>query len=305
MFKADKGFFMDGEEQYLSYTPYKILTSRWDNKKFERIDITRPEEASALTMMQQIGNVADLDAGTNRYTLGGGGIERSATGATYQQAITRDKLNPLIESINNDLLTKAAEYFSFLGIKYLPYQFKVRITGTDNIHRFETITHESLKWRFDIYFNVETFKNTTKELEKSQNIQALQIIWQAWVDPVGQRYLLNQEKILAKTIDVFEYPIDSILSKDDFYQRQADEELAKLRAQKYVRDTAAKEWLIPEQWQWGIPPQWGMPPQWWGGEPQQIPGIATDPEDFEDNLEAENTQKIDMWEILARAAQWQ
>ena len=40
---------------------------------------------------------------------------------------------------------------------------------------------------------------------------------------------------------MFEYPIDSILSKDDFYQRQADEELAKLRAQKYVRDTAAKE----------------------------------------------------------------
>gem|GEM_PF-5896519 len=138
-------------------------------------------------------------------------------------------------------MTKAAEYFSFLGIKYLPYQFKVRITGTDDVDRFETITQDSLKSRFDVFFNVETFKNTTKELEKSQNIQALQILSQNAIDPVSKRYLLDQEKIIRKSVDVFDFPSDSMLSKDAYYEKLSEEELAKMRTQKKVRDTATEE----------------------------------------------------------------
>ena len=82
------------------------------------------------TMMDKLTNIADLDAGTNRYTLGGEGIERSATGATYMQALTKDRLNPLIDSIN-EALTKVGEYRAFLGMQFLPYKFKVRITGED------------------------------------------------------------------------------------------------------------------------------------------------------------------------------
>ena len=296
MFKADKWFFMDWEEQHLNYIPYKILTSRWDNKEFKRIDIVQPDP-NALAALNSISNLWDLQAGTNRYNMWWQGIERSATGATMQQAIAKDKLNPLIESINNDLLTKAAEYFSLLWTKYLPERIKVRITWSDNVDKFEEITHDDLMSRFDIYFNVETFKNVAKELEKQQNLEAMQIINQVGVDPVSQRYLLKQEDIIKKSVDLFWFGANSVLSKDEYYQRVVDEELSKMRAKQEVTNTAKEEWLIPTQDQYHNAqqsPQNGQQAQY-----RPISWTPTDPEKFEQKIEWANTQKVDMWDILA------
>ncbi len=304
MFKADKWFFVDWQEQHLGYVPYKILTSRWDNKKFERIDITKPDPNINNALMT-ITNIWDMDAGTNRYSMGGAGIERSATGATMQQAITKDKLNPLVESINNDLFTKAAEYFSLLWLKYLPNKFKVRITWPDNVNRFETITKDSLMWRFDVYFNVETFKNVAKELEKQQNLEALQIMWQAAIDPVSKRYLLKQENIIKKTANLFDFGPDSILSADDYYQILKEEEIKKLQTQKEIRDVAKEENLYPPQeWFWWQPGQ--QYNQWWtGGYKQWWDQVAvswptTNPETFDKQIEWANERKVDMWDILQK-----
>jgi len=303
MFKADKWFFMDWDEEALNYIPYKILTSRWDNKEFSRIDIVQPDP-NAQAALQSIANLWDLEAGTNRYNMWWQGIERSATGATIQQAIAKDKLNPLIESINNDLFTKAAEYFSLLWIKYLPNKIKVRITWSDNVDKFQEVVHDDLMWRYDVYFNVETFKNVAKELEKQQNLEAMQIINQVWIDPVSQRYLLKQEDVIKKSVDLFDFWANSILSKDEFYERSIAEELSKLRAKKTIADTAKKEWLFPAQPQFQ-PNGWGGQYQWWGWHqfqqpPMQVSWWPSDPENFEQNIEKANTKKVDMREILSK-----
>jgi hypothetical protein len=58
---------------------------------------------------------------------------------------------------------------------------------------------------------------------------------------VSKRYLLDQEKIIRKSVDVFDFPADSMLSKDAYYEKLGEEELAKMRIQKTVRDTATEE----------------------------------------------------------------
>ena len=313
MFQADKWFFADNEENTLMYKPFKIITQRWEWKQLNRIEITKPDLV-ATTMMDKIMQLADLDAGTNRYTMGWEWIERSATGATYMQALTKDRLNPLIESIN-EALTKVWEYRGYLGIQFLPYKFKVRITGEDGIDKFEELTHDALKWRFDIEFNSETLKNAQKELEKQQIIQFLQNIWTAWIDPNSKRYLLDQPKILAKALEAYDYGPDTIVNMEDFYAKYVQEALAKMRADHQIQDTAKEEWIMPPpmMWGWWFPPpggwqfppkpgfgQWGFPPK-----PQQIDQSLVNPEDMERKLEKWNTPKVDMSEILKNIWQGQ
>ena len=284
-------------------------------------------------MMDKIMQIADLDAGTNRYTLWWEGIERSATGATYMQALTKDRLNPLVESIN-EALTHVGEYRGYLGIQFLPYRFKVRITGEDWIDSFMELTHEALKGRFDIEFNSETLKNAQKELEKQQVIQFLQTISTAGMDPASRRYILNQTKILNKAIDAYDYGPDTIVGQKEYYENYVQEQLAKMRADKEVRTQAQEEgifpqfqpWWMPGQpWQPGggqpwmsdrwYPPQgWGKPPfqpggwQPWGWQfpwqfpPKVFPGAVpekySNPEEMERNLEWSNTPKVDLSKIL-------
>lgn len=307
MFQADKWFFADNEENTLAYKPFKIITQRGEGKQLTRIEITKPDMAPAQ-MMDKLTNLADLDAGTNRYSLGwdAGGIERSATGATYMQALTKDRLNPLIDSIN-EALTKVGEYRAFLGMQFLPYKFKVRITGVDGIDSFEELTHEALKGRFDIEFNSETLKNAQKELEKQQIIQFLQNIGLAGVDPNSKRYLLDQSKILGKALEAFDYGPDVIVGEQAFYDRYISETLAKMRADKAVKDQAQAEWLFPANpynpgggwvpmWGWQIPMGGGGFWEW--PEPQKIDQALVNPEETERKIEDNNTPKVDLSSIL-------
>jgi hypothetical protein len=78
-----------------------------------------------------------------------------------------------------------------------------------------------------------------------------------------------------------------------------------MRTQKKVRDIATEEWIQPafdpnaqQGWGGGFPQGGG----WQPGFVQSMPSSPTDPEEYERWVEAKNTTKVDMWDILAEAA---
>ena len=179
MFKQMGG---TNKEKVFYYEPRAIRPDTWqDLESMKLVDMGSIQ--SALGAINQIQSDSDRTAWLSDYTSGweSGGIERSYGGAMLKAQSLKNRLKPLIDSINR-FLTNVIRKCAVMATTYMEENFPVRIIGENNKASFENVSAEDLVHNFDIVF--DNSLSATREIDFAKKLQLLQSVVPINTDPM-------------------------------------------------------------------------------------------------------------------------
>jgi len=255
MYEADKGSVNVNdiwEDWSFQYEPFKIIFKRDEKQAIKPIPLTNWDQLW-LQALQQLQQYVEFSEGPNQYTMWWSPVERSATGASLKANITKQRLKPLVDSINR-ALSEVSEKILLLAATIYKNKIPVRVLWEDGSYKFKMITPQEIIWQYDIIFESNSLKQVIKEVERNQLIQFISQALPAANDPVRQRSVVDIMKLFRELVTKFDLPEDIILTDEDFKKiiasvqanTQLWQEEAKQKVEQYLK-TKYKKNVQPEQ----------------------------------------------------------
>lgn len=228
------------KEKVFYYEPWAIRPDTGqDLEQIKLVDLTSIQ--SALWAINQIQADADRTAGLSDYTSGwdSWGIERSYWWAMLKAQTLKNRLKPLVDSINR-FLTNVIRKCAVMATTYNTEEFPVRIIGKDNMASFETIKASDLIHNFDIVF--DNSLSATREIDFAKKLQVLQAIQPINVDPLrGNQPIVDLVPLVEWLVRDASISWEVILSDDQ--RMKIQEAFQKLMGQ--WQPAQWTEWKVP------------------------------------------------------------
>ena len=111
-----------------------------------------------------------------------GKVERSATGVSALVQASKASLLPFIDSMNQ-MLAGIAEDWSVLGATLMPEEDIIKIEDENGVIKFKSIKAEDLLCQFDLEFDAQALKTSSRETRRAQLLQLIPLIFQYGTDP--------------------------------------------------------------------------------------------------------------------------
>jgi len=265
----------NNRDDKLDWVPFDIkkVYGDWEIKMFP---MPKPDEVN-FKMLSEMLNMANFVVDPASYNQINS-QSRSAADSHYRYEELKNSVKSLMESFNRAMVRTIQDRF-ILAQKALPEKFKfpVRTWDWSNIKRDE-INLDLIKSKMLFETEFDSIANINRILERSQIMEFVQNSRILWEDPVTQKYLLDNKKIISVLSDLYNRPWQFNLTDEQY------KELV-LKANKLKQNIQEELWATNEA-------MW-----WWQQQPEQWPSMAgsniaqsipTDPE-------KNNPNKRDLW----------
>lgn len=214
---------------------------------------------------------------------------RSAADSHYRYEELRNSVKSLMESFNEAMVRTIKDWFR-LAKKNLPPKIKFPVKSDDskNVSR-ETLDVARLENNMLFETEFDSMANINRILERSQVMEFVQNSRILAEDPITQKYLLDNAKIINMMSELYNRPWEFGISDEQYKELVVKGE----RLKKTITDQLQSEWLVqqqPEEW-------WPMPQEW--GEAQPNPNTFT-PAEWQnpDQLQEELQNNISIEDFL-------
>lgn len=240
----------------LDWKPFDIKKVFWD-WQIKMFPMPKPDEVNfkMLNEMLDMANFVVDPAAYNQIKS----QSRSAADSHYRYEELKNSVKSLMESFNEAMVRTIKDWFR-LAKKNLPPKIKFPIkTDTDKNVEWETLDIARLETNmlFETEFN--SIANINRILERSQLMEFVQNSRILAEDPITQKYLLNNVKIINIMSELYNRPWEFWINDEQYKELVVKWEKLKKAISDNLKElglSQQEEWMWWDMWQPEIPQQW-------------------------------------------------
>lgn len=206
------------------------------NKAFQPADVPMIDQSLLQDIINQWDNVQKV-SGVNEHHLGGTGIARQATQASYIESALGVRLN-MKQDLMADAMVSICGKFTDLLRQYGDYTQTLKITGVDQ-QTWDTFkVSESIPQDFDISADMQVAGYQAQEQEKNEMLQFLNI--------VGNIPGFNLQPIIERLARAFGFPTPELMYQQPPPQVPGQEGPIQSLSQGAIDSSSANRFLNPK-----------------------------------------------------------
>lgn len=300
----------------LNYVPFKTIPKRDTKPALTPINMTNWDRLW-LEALQQLEQYVEFSEWPNQYSMWWNPIERSATWASLKANITKQRLKPLVDSINR-CLSELSEKVMLLSWTVYDWKIPIKVIWETWEQVIKHMDMQDIIWQYNIIFETDSLKSVIKEIEKNQLLQFVSQAMPANMDNVRWRPVVDTMKLFRELIHTFNLPEDVLLTDNAFktimsksaaawqeWQLDAKAAVAEYEKEHAPQQSTPQNPWVP--WQPQAPQQQQQQQQPQQQAPQQVPQSELTwwtPEQQQKQLTWKDNWNKSLWDMLSEAKRY-